>query len=110
MSIIWQEAVLHTKVSLRERHSIFWAYTFPVMLLILFCSVFGSSPEAATAMLVGVICINSMSGSLYGVGVNVVSLREQKILRRFKVTPVPLWKILLGLSLSQVAIMTGGNL
>jgi ABC-2 type transport system permease protein len=110
MGIIWQEAVLHTKVSLREKHSIFWAYLFPVMMLVLFCSVFGSGPAEATALLVGVICINSMSGSLYGVGVNIVSLREQKVLRRFKVTPAPLWKIILGLSLAQVGIMTVGNL
>jgi ABC-2 type transport system permease protein len=106
MSVILKEAAIHTKVMMREPSSAFWDYVFPTMLLVLFCSVFGNSPEDNTAMLSGVICINSMTGGLYGVGLNIVALREQKILRRYKVTPVPLWKVLLGICLSQVFITT----
>jgi ABC-2 type transport system permease protein len=110
MGIVWQEAVLHAKVFSRQKSGAFWAYLFPILLLALFCSVFGSGPEDATAMLAGVICINSMSGAFYGVGVSIVSLREQKILRRYKVTPVALWKVLLGLCLAQAAIIGLGTL
>jgi len=106
MSVIWQEAVIHTKVFMRERHAAFWAHVFPIMLLVLFCSVFGYTPEDSTALLAGVVCINIMSGAFYGIGVNIVALREQKILRRYKVTPVPLSKVILGLCLSQVAIIS----
>lgn len=104
MSIVWQEALIHTKVMMREPSSAFWDYVFPIMLLVLFCSVFGNSPEDYTALLSGVICITSMTGGLYGVGLNIVALRERKILRRYKVTPVPLRKVLLGICLSQVFI------
>ena len=110
MGIIWQEAVLHAKVFSRQGTVVFWAYAFPIMLLFLLCSVFSSGQEDATAMLAGVICINSMTGSLYGIGVNIVSLREQKILRRYKVTPVPVWKVILGLCLAQAAIIGVGTI
>ena len=109
MSIIWQEAVIHSKVFIRERYGIFLAFGMPIMLLLLFSSVFSSSSGESTSLLAGVICINTMSGALYGVGVNLVSLREQKILRRYKVTPVPLWKVILGLCLSQVGLITVGT-
>jgi len=104
MSIVWQEAIIHLKVVMREQSAIFWSYVFPVMLLVLFCSVFATNPEDSTALLAGVICINSMTGALYGVGLSMVVLRENKILRRYKVAPVPLWKVALGLCLSQVVI------
>jgi ABC-2 type transport system permease protein len=104
MNIIWQEALIHTKVMMREQSSAFWDYVFPILLLVLFCTVFGKSSQDYIAILSGVICINSMTGALYGIGLNFVALREQKIFRRCKVTPVSLWKVLLGICLSQVLV------
>jgi ABC-type multidrug transport system permease subunit len=47
----------------------------------------------------------TMTGTLYGVGVCFVALREEGILKRFLVTPVSLWKIVLGLCLSQMVVI-----
>jgi ABC-2 type transport system permease protein len=106
MSIIWQEAGLHTRLFFRERQAVFWGFLFPVLLLILFCSVFGGTPERSTALVAGLICINTMSGALFGTGVIIVSAREQGILRRYKVAPVALYKITLGLCLSRLISIT----
>jgi ABC-2 type transport system permease protein len=102
MSVIWQETVIHTKIFFRERLAVFWGVVFPIVLLILFCSVFGGTPERSTALVGGLICINSISGALFGTGVVMVGAREQGVLRRYKVAPVALYKITIGLCLSRL--------
>jgi ABC-2 type transport system permease protein len=106
MNIIWQEVALHTKLFFRDRQAVFWGFVFPVLLLILFCSVFGGSSERTAVLVAGVICINSMSGALFGTGVVTVSAREQGVLRRYKVAPVALWKIIFGLCVSRLIAVT----
>ena len=46
-----------------------------------------------------------MSGSLFGMAVVSVAAREQGILRRYKVAPVALWKIVIGLCASRVFVI-----
>lgn len=106
MNIIWQEASVHTKIFFRERQAVFWGFIFPVLLLVLFCSVFGGTPERSTLLVAGLICINVMSGALFATGVVTVAAREQGILRRYKAAPVALWKIITGLLLSRLISIT----
>lgn len=106
MNVVWQEILVHTKLAIREHQSVFWGFVFPVMLLILFCSIFGGTPERATALLAGLICINAMSGALFGAGVVLAVAREQGILRRYKVAPIALWKVVVGLCISRVFMIS----
>jgi ABC-2 type transport system permease protein len=106
MNVVWQEILVHTRLALRERQSVFWGFVFPVLLLILFCSIFGGTPERATTLLAGLICINAMSGALFGAGVVLVVAREQGILRRYKVAPIALWKVVVGLCISRVLMIS----
>lgn len=106
MRIVWREAVIHTKLFFRERQAVFWGGIFPILLLVLFCSVFGGTPERSTALVAGLICINTMTGALFGTGVVIVGAREQGILRRYKVAPVALYKITIGICLSRILSIT----
>lgn len=106
MNIILQEAILDSKLTVRQRATLFWAFLFPVMLLVLFCSVFGDTPEDSTGILAGLISITSVSGALYGIGLVLVAYREAKILRRYNLAPIKLWKVILGVCLSRVATIT----
>jgi ABC-2 type transport system permease protein len=54
----------------------------------------------------GLICINVMTGAFFGTGVILVGAREQQILRRYKVAPVALWKIISGLVVSRLFSLT----
>jgi ABC-2 type transport system permease protein len=74
--------------------------------LILFCSVFGGNPESSTTVVAGLICINVMSGSLLGTTVIVVAARERGVLRRYKVTPMALWKVVTALIISRLFSIT----
>lgn len=102
MNVVWQEALIHTKLYFRERQALFWNLIFPVFLLLLFCSIFGGTPERSTPLLAGVICINVMSAALFGTGVILVAARQQGILRRYKIAPVAPWKIIVGLITSRL--------
>lgn len=102
MSVAWQEVIIHLKIFFRERQAVFWSFVFPTLLLVLFCSVFGGTPERSTALVAGLLCINVMSGSLFGTGVVLVGAREQGILRRYKVAPVALYKIVVGVCVSRL--------
>src|SRR5262245_38402687 len=110
MSVIWQEVVIHMKIFFRDRQAVFWSFLFPTLLLILFCSVFGGTPERSTALVAGLLCINVMSGSLFGTGIVLVGAREQGILRRYKVAPVALYKIVVGVCVSRLIsiLLTAG--
>jgi ABC-2 type transport system permease protein len=90
----------------REKQAVFWGFVFPALLLVLFCSVFGGSPERSTALLAGLLCINVMSGSFFGTAVVLVIAREQSILKRYKLAPVALWKVMAGLIISRLFAVT----
>lgn len=106
MSIVWQETAIHTKLYFRERQAMFWGFVFPFLLLFLFCSIFGGTPERSSSLVAGLICINVMAGALFGTGVITVGAREQGILRRYKLAPVAPWKIVTGMVVSRYVSIT----
>ena len=88
LAILFHETTLMLKMFFRDRQSFFWAYLFPAGLLILFTSLFRSqNPAVAGAMLVSIIGISVMAGSLFGIGVAIVTAREAGIYKRYKTTP-----------------------
>jgi ABC-2 type transport system permease protein len=94
LSILLHETKLMLKVFIRDRQSFFWAYVFPAGLLILFTSLFSQNNAAiAGGMLVSIIGIAVMAGSLFGIGVAIVTAREAGIYKRYKTTPLSSWII-----------------
>lgn len=94
LSILFHETKLMLKMFFRDRQSFFWAYVFPAGLLILFISLFSNNnPAIAGGMLVSIIGIAVMAGSLFGIGVAIVTAREAGIYKRYKTTPLSSWII-----------------
>lgn len=82
------------KLFFRDRQSVFWNYLFPILLQVLFCSAFGRGDrELNLFFLSSLLLITMLSGSLYGVGIVVPSLREMGVFRRYRVTPASGWLI-----------------
>lgn len=102
MNVISREAIIYMKLFFRDRQAVFWSFLFPTLLLILFCTILGGTPERSTALVAGLLCLNVMSGSLFGTGVVLVGAREQGILRRYKIAPVALYKIIIGICISRL--------
>ncbi|MCK5923682.1 MAG: ABC transporter permease [Methylococcales bacterium] len=87
---------MHLKLFIRQPVSLFFTIAFPLMLLLIFGMIFGNEPDplyggnfgyidsyvpALAAIVVGTL-------ALQGIPITTATYREQKILRRFKATPM----------------------
>jgi len=73
----------------RSKPAIFWNLVFPVFTLVGFSYIFGGGQAAGVARIVpGIMTINLLAASFFGVSLHMVSLREKELYRRFSVTPL----------------------
>lgn len=78
------------RIHLAVRNRAFFFFTFLMPLLFLFGALtfFGRGSNAATAYVLGAILTITVMGSFWGLSVQLVTFREQGILRRFRLSPV----------------------
>src|SRR5690606_12474528 len=95
MNSFWKLTWVEFKLNLREPMAMFFTLSFPVMLLVLFGSMYGNEPQeflgdfgqvdlsvpGYIGMIVGTI-------GMLGLPVTLASYRQQGILRRFQATPL----------------------
>ena len=97
--------LMNIKLTFRDRQAIFWIFVFPLFFLFLFATIFARSrPEIVGSMLPGLLTINSMSSGLFGLSITLVIARERGILRRYRLTPISPWMILMSRSLSSLLV------
>lgn len=73
----------------RSKPALFWNLVFPLFTLMGFSFIFGGGEAVPVARVVpGIITINLLAGSFFGVSLHMVSLREREIYRRFRATPL----------------------
>jgi ABC-2 type transport system permease protein len=91
----WKLALTELKLYLREPIASFFTLAFPIMLLVLFGSIYGNKPNAFfgglgfvdtsvpayTAIIIGTTGLMSLA-------ISVASQREKGVLRRYKATPL----------------------
>jgi ABC-2 type transport system permease protein len=76
------------RLALRNRVFLFFSLVFPMIFLFLFVGLFArGNPGAVPYMLSSVLALTVM-GSFWGLSVQLVTFREQGILRRFRLAPV----------------------
>ena len=74
----------------RSKTSLFWMTAFPVGFLLLFGFVMArGDARVTTIMMPGLLTTTLLSGTLFGVAFPLVQQRENGLLRRLRVTPVP---------------------
>jgi len=104
----------------REPGALFWVFGFPVLLAVALGIAFRSSPEEVAAMaaggrevperyidflIPGLIGLNLMGSSLWGVGYTIVQARVRKLLKRFAASPMHRSDYLLSLVLSRLVFL-----
>lgn len=104
----------------REPGALFWVFVFPVLLAIALGVAFRSGPQEGTAaaaaggepperyiefLIPGLIGLNLMGSSMWGVGFAVVQTRVRKLLKRFAASPMHRSDYLLALVLSRLAFL-----
>lgn len=97
----------------REKSAIFWVIIFPIALMLLFGSIWGTmtmgdAPGGLTFisyLAPGLIVLSLLSNGLVGNAEELSNYREKGILRRIQATPLPVWQLLLSRILMQSTIM-----
>jgi ABC-2 type transport system permease protein len=84
----WAMSKVRMRLALRNRAFIFFSLIMPLAFLFLYNAVFGrSGPYAVDYLLAKVLALSAM-GSFWGLSLQLVSFREQGVLRRFRLAPV----------------------
>lgn len=82
----------------------------PLLLLVLFVSMFGSSRvgpghvEASTYYVPGLVALAVIASSFVNLVISVVTQRETGVLKRRRATPVPAWVLIGGRALTAIAV------
>ena len=75
-------------LAMRNRTFLFFSLVMPLAFLFLFALVFGNDRPGMISYILGSILTLTVMGSFWGLSVQLVSFREQGILRRFRLAPV----------------------
>ena len=88
MKYTWALTVSRMRLAMRNRAFLFFSLVMPIAFLFIYAEIFGhSNPQVVSYLLAEVLALTVM-GSFWGLSVQLVTFREQGILRRFRVTPV----------------------
>ncbi|MFE0426376.1 ABC transporter permease [Streptomyces sp. NPDC058953] len=114
---------MEIKVFFRQREQAVFTFAFPVLMLVLFASVFGGDTKeggitAAQLYVPAMIAAGIMSTSFLSLGVSIAVERELKQLRRLRGTPMPpaayflgkIWLVLVTSVLETAALLAVGSL
>lgn len=95
MKQLWKLTWIELKLQLREPLAAFFTLVFPLMLLVVFGSIFGNEPEAflggfgqVDLSLPGYIGMIIGTIGMLGLPITLANYREQGILRRYQATPL----------------------
>jgi len=91
----------------RDGEMMFWALAMPIFFLILFSFAFGfgNATQASAFLVPGLIGAQVLSLGFFGVGVMLAQFREQKVLRRIYLTPLPPWVFFAALVLYRLTLL-----
>lgn len=79
---------MRIRLALRNRAFFFFTFVMPLLFLFAFVAFFGKT-GTETAYVLGAVLTLTVMGSFWGLSVQLVTFREQGILRRFRLAPVP---------------------
>lgn len=88
MRNVWTLTLIRLRLALRSRTFVFFSAVMPLAFVFLYAFVFaGGVPRVIGYMFPAVLALTVM-GSFWGLSMQLVTFREQGILRRFRLTPV----------------------
>ena len=88
MSHTWALTVSRMRLAMRNRAFLFFSLIMPLSFLFIYAGIFGrGNRQAMPYLLAGVLALTVM-GSFWGLSVQLVTFREQGILRRFRIAPI----------------------
>jgi ABC-2 type transport system permease protein len=103
MSLVWHQLRYDQKVFWRNPASVFFTVAFPVILLLIFATVFGDQTvdvaggiETTTYYVPAIITLSVISATMQSLAMSLVIAREDGRLKRGRGTPMPAWVFIAG--------------
>lgn len=91
----------------RSKPALFWNLLFPLITLVGLAYVIGGGETArVAAILPGVLTVNLIAASFFGVSLHMVTLREQDLYRRYRLTPIKALTVVLAHALIAMVNIT----
>jgi ABC-2 type transport system permease protein len=88
LSHTWALTASRMRLAMRNRAFLFFSLIMPIAFLFIYAGIFGHSNQKEVPYLLGEVLALTVMGSFWGLSVQLVTFREQGILRRFRITPV----------------------
>ena len=84
----WILTKVRMRLAMRNRTFLFFSLIMPLAFLFFFALVFGKDQAGWISYILGSVLTLTVMGSFWGLSVQLVTFREQGILRRFRIAPV----------------------
>jgi ABC-2 type transport system permease protein len=88
ISHTWSLTLSRMRLAMRNRAFLFFSLIMPIAFLFIYAGIFNRAGSQAVPYLLAEVLALTVMGSFWGLSVQLVTFREQGILRRFRVTPV----------------------
>lgn len=116
MSTYFRLITFDMKLYLRDFLTLFWVLVYPVLMLVIFGSMFGDKEgllpgtRYIDAYVAALCAMNVVSVSVFTLNINMITQRESGVLRRFRVSPVPKAAVLASHAAQGVFLVLAGAL
>lgn len=88
MSTTWTLTKMRMRLAVRNRAFFFFSFVMPLLFLFGAITFFAKGSSQSVAYVLGAILTLTVMGSFWGLSVQLVTFREQGVLRRFRIAPV----------------------
>ena len=95
-TLAWQQFRLERKLFWRNPSAAFFSFVLPLVLLLLFASVYAGDDELLEVLIPGIAGLSVMATTFNSMAFNLTFLSEQGILKRLRGTPIPTGSYLAG--------------
>jgi ABC-type multidrug transport system permease subunit len=89
LKTILKLAGMRIRITLRNKAFLFFSLVMPMTFFFLYGSVFAKGDPVKVRYLMGPVIAMSVMGTFWGLSAQIVTWREQGILRRFRLAPIP---------------------
>ncbi len=88
MKHTWALTMSRMRLAMRNRAFLFFSLIMPIAFLFIYAGILGRGNQEGVPYLLADVLALTVMGSFWGLSVQLVTFREQGILRRFRITPV----------------------
>jgi ABC-2 type transport system permease protein len=102
---VLQHFLLTLKLNFRSMQALVYGYLVPVFFLLAFGSVFRGEIPPLLHQMGQLLTISILGGACFGLPTALVAEREKGVWRRYRMLPVPTWKLVAGTLLARLVIV-----